>query len=271
VFKPHNQETWPSLAAWREALHWESVRVYFTLGMGGMLATSEWIYWEVISMAIGTLGVVELSIHTVATQAILVTFMIPLGIGIALAIRLGATIIVDVRHAKKLTAAACVSASVLFLCMSIMMYTQRETIFGFFTSDPDVIAGCHKIWPKVCFYFYHLGIYALNMGIATGLGMQWTLGVVTFFFLWIFGLPSALFFGVSVYESLDVVWDLIWPPYMFANVTLVSIFLSKDWNTISRDVRTREGLLEHSDSESDSIEATCYGSLDHSNDAMALL
>jgi Na+-driven multidrug efflux pump len=140
------------------------------------------------------------------------------------------------------------------------MYAYRDSIFQLFTSDVDVILGCHKIWWKVCFYFFHLGIYALNMGVSTGLGMQWTLGVVTFVFLWIFGLPAALYLGISTYHSLEVVWDCIWPPYMFANVALIAIFALKDWNVIAKEVRLREGL-ERGES-IDDIEATAYGSIE---------
>jgi hypothetical protein len=32
---------------------------YITLGMGGMFAQSEWIFWEAIGLVIGLLGVVS--------------------------------------------------------------------------------------------------------------------------------------------------------------------------------------------------------------------
>ncbi|GKY98857.1 hypothetical protein MPSEU_000841700 [Mayamaea pseudoterrestris] len=261
LFQPHHVDTWPTLAAWREALHWESLSAYVSLGVGGMVATSEWIYWEIVSLAIGTLGVNELSIHTVATQAILITFMVPLGIGIALSLRLGATISCNVQHAKRLTALVYVSGSVLFAFMSVIMYYYREAIFRMFTSDLDVIDGCHAIWWRVCFYFFHLGIYALNMGVSTGLGMQWTLGVVTFVFLWIFGLPAALCLGITKYHSLEVVWDYIWPPYMLANIVLFGIFVSKDWTAISKEVRRREGMERTEGVEGNDVEALLYGAV----------
>lgn len=81
VFQPYNKKCWPGLGAWRETLHWEAFRIYFFLGIGGMVATSEWIYWEVLSLAIGTLGTTVLAVHTVPTQVLTVSFMIPLGIG----------------------------------------------------------------------------------------------------------------------------------------------------------------------------------------------
>jgi hypothetical protein len=69
---PHTQGTWPGLSwttiqqAFREPKG--AFGTYFCLGLGGMLATSEWIYWESLTLLIGTMGVVPLSVHTIPTQ-----------------------------------------------------------------------------------------------------------------------------------------------------------------------------------------------------------
>jgi Na+-driven multidrug efflux pump len=63
--------------------------IFFQLGLGGMLASSEWIYWEVLSLMIGTLGVTELSVHTIPTQVIMLFMMPSLATGIALTIQIG--------------------------------------------------------------------------------------------------------------------------------------------------------------------------------------
>jgi MATE family multidrug resistance protein len=242
-FQPHSKETWPGLHAWREALHWHPLKNYFLLGFGGIVATSEWIYWETLSLAIGTLGVAELAIHTVPTQMILVTFMIPLGIGIALAIRIGVTLPKNVHRAKRLTWTVTLVGMIAFAGMSYSLYVYRFLIFRIFTNDPVVLAGCDQIWWKVCFYLFHLSVFALNMGIATGLGLQWTLGAVTFFYLWVLGLPSAWYWGIYRAKSLDVTWSFIYPPYIFMNVTLLTIFLFKDWNLIQKEILKREGVI----------------------------
>lgn len=48
--RPYRPETWPGLHAdvWREVLHWKAFKYFFYLGMGGMMASSEWIYWETL-------------------------------------------------------------------------------------------------------------------------------------------------------------------------------------------------------------------------------
>jgi hypothetical protein len=75
------------------------------------------------------------------------------------------------------------------------------------------------------------------------LGMQWQLGRVTFFVLWCFGVPALFYYGVHIYESLDVIWSWIYPPYAFINLYLIYTFVASDWNAISISIRKREGVL----------------------------
>jgi multidrug resistance protein, MATE family len=48
---PHKPGTWPggcSVSVWKEVFHWEPFKNYFYLGLGGIIAASEWIYWETL-------------------------------------------------------------------------------------------------------------------------------------------------------------------------------------------------------------------------------
>jgi len=201
---------------------------------------SEWVYWETLSLAIGKLGVTALAVHTVPTQVITVSFMLPLGLGIALAIRLGSSLPVSVPHAKHLVLATLIVGTLIFSVLSWFLYHYRTSIFRIFTDDPDVMMGCERIWWQVCVYYSQLSIYALNMGIATGLGMQWTLGAITFCFLWVVGLPAAWYIGVYRMASLEVTWSFIYPPYIFMNCILLVAFVCKDWDAVQRDILARE-------------------------------
>jgi len=140
--RPHNPMTWPGLQFWREALAWKQFAAYMRLGAGGMLAASEWWYWEVLCLLIGTLGVLPLSVHTVPTQVLTVSFMMPVGIGIALSIRLGATLPRNVKRAQQLVVGCVLVSTILFAIMSIIMWTCRESIFRIFSTEQEVLEVC---------------------------------------------------------------------------------------------------------------------------------
>lgn len=65
--------------------------------------------------------------------------MIPIGIGIALSIRLGATLPRNVKRAQQLVVGCGLVATLLFAVMSILMWTCRERIFKLFTTEQDVL------------------------------------------------------------------------------------------------------------------------------------
>ena len=208
------------------------------------LPLQEWWYWEVLSLLVGTLGVLPLSVHTVPTQVLTVAFMIPLGIGIALSIRLGATLPRNVKRAQQLVMGCALVSTMLFSIMTMLMYTYRNFIFQLFTMEPDVLDGCERIWWKVVVYFFVLAIFGMNMGIATGLGMQLTLGMVTLVFLWIAGLPAIYYFALFRGGGLETAWTWVYPPYIFMNAWLIVAFCLTDWHAISAAIREREGISD---------------------------
>ena len=248
LVKPHKVETWSGLILWKQALQWVPMKRYFYLGVGGMLATSEWIYWEFLSMMIGTLGVIPLSVHTVPTQVLSVMFMFPLGIGIALAVRLGATLPHTVLRAQQLAVGCYLTSVILFAGMSMLMFVFRQSIFAIFTSEPLVLEGCERIWWKVCVFYFNLSIYGINMGIATGLGKQWMFGIVTVVFLWGLSLPAMYYFAILKDGGLDMAWACIYQPYIAMNVYYFYAFRwQTDWDAARLEIRIRECMDDDDD------------------------
>lgn len=241
--------------------------------------SSEWIYWELLSLMIGTLGVVPLSVHTIPTQVTIVTFMIPMGIGISLAIRIGTVLPNNSYQAKQIAFYGFIVSEFIFAIMCIAMYTSRFYIYHIFTNEPDVIDGCEEIWMKVCIYCFVLFTFAVNMGITTGLGKQWLLGTLTIVFLWFVALPCAYYFAIVKEGGLNAAWQTIWPPYICINVILLISFIMTDWEKIGMQIREREGLehdehdisenLHHYQSPRSSLQQQqqkqSYGSIQHTD------
>ncbi|HSH01113.1 MAG TPA: MATE family efflux transporter, partial [Anaerolineae bacterium] len=224
---------------WTEILCQPSYQQFLKLGVGGMLASLEWIYWEAVSLMVGRLGVIPLSVHTVPTQVIYVAFMFPLGMGAAASNRIGTTLCQSVPRAKVLAVATLVVSVVIFTLFTGLLYATRAFLFRLFTNDPDVWEGCETIWPSVCVYTWVLVLFGVNTGIATGLGMQMTLGVLTLAFLWCVGLPASYYFALVQGQGLPAVWIWITPPYFLINALLWLRFYTKDWEELATLVRIR--------------------------------
>eukprot|EP00521_Asterionellopsis_glacialis_P017789 CAMPEP_0195302134 /NCGR_PEP_ID=MMETSP0707-20130614/30534_1 /TAXON_ID=33640 /ORGANISM="Asterionellopsis glacialis, Strain CCMP134" /LENGTH=499 /DNA_ID=CAMNT_0040365297 /DNA_START=158 /DNA_END=1657 /DNA_ORIENTATION=- len=262
---PHHPGTWPGFSKGflGEAFELKQLKLYLLLGIGGIFSVAEWWFWEVISLLVGTFGIVPLSVHTVPAQVITVACMIPIGMGIALAIRIGASLPRSVKVAKAIVFWTYMGGTVIFSLLTLLMWILRQQIFAFFTHDQNVIDGCNRIWWKVCIYFLFFSIFGLNLGVFIGLGMQWTLGIITAMSLWLFGLPCIYYFSVFLGGGIDAVWTWMIPPYIAMNAILVIVLYFTDWYQIQKDIRKREGLQDIDDNVSDdNIETsgTIYGS-----------
>jgi Na+-driven multidrug efflux pump len=181
-------------------------------------------------------------INTIPTQLIMVTFMGPYSLGLALSIRLGATIPVLVSRAKQTVADTFIFSAIAFGTISIIMYMKQNWLISLFTTAEAVVIGCHEIWWKVCIYSFCLSIYAIFMGVCIGLGMQWTLGIGTIIALWVIGLPSGYYFAVVKDGGIDMAWSTVWPPYILLPIALTIAIVRADWDKVALEIRKREGL-----------------------------
>ena len=69
---------------------------------------------------------------------------------------------------------------------------------------------------------------------------QWGLGAVNFTFLWIFGIPVTYHFALVKGGGLDSAWTWINVPYAMMNLTLIAIFVTKDWHAVQAKIRSGE-------------------------------
>jgi multidrug resistance protein, MATE family len=206
---------------------------------------------------IGTMGVSQLSTHTIPSQVMGMTYMIHLGIGIAVSIRVGNVIPQSVSQTKLICVYAVVFSSIVFAIIAILTYIGRSYIYSLFTTEQDVIDGCEQIWFKVSLYSFNMGIYTVVDGISTGLGKQWLAGYLTILFMFVLGIPSLYYFAVYKEGGLDIAWLWLLLPNIGVNVALAIGLALSDWDAISAKI-----LEEDSDSEYDEN----YGDVDDDDD-----
>eukprot|EP00980_Cylindrotheca_fusiformis_P031668 scaffold26767_cov117-Cylindrotheca_fusiformis.AAC.3 len=253
--KPYTPGTWPGIRCWKEALlRYRPMMEYIHLGVGGMFAQSEWVFWEALGLVIGLLGVIPLSVHTIPNQVTMLLCLAPFSAGTALTIRIGSTLPISARHAKDI-AIACVALGLAwFTVVNLLVFINSEHIIAFFTKDEEVKKLANAIWWKVCVYNESVAMFEILAGVANGLGLQWTLGGVNFFWLWIFGLPAIYHFAVTHGGRLQAAWSWINFPYLGMNSCLIIAFALTSWRDIAKKIRERESppyveeeSMEHDD------------------------
>ena len=251
IYQPHDPRTWPGLS-WKfvsSAFEWERMKEFLRLGIGGVLAQCEWVFWEAVGLVVGELGVVALSVHTIPNQTIMAFCMVPFASGIALAIRMGISLPISVVRTQTLVLGILGCSTLFFGIVSIGVYVYEAQIVGFFTTDNDVKELAEVVWPEVALFNFNVAIFGILVGVATGLGEQWSLGIINFVFLWLFGLPMIYYTAIVKDEGLNAAWFWMNIPYLCMNTTLGILFVFfTDWNQIQDQIlQANEKNTEASD------------------------
>lgn len=266
---PHKIETWPGLKACREALDKTAVIAFVKLGVGGVLALTEWWFWEFLCFMAGKFGIVPLGVHTIAYQLIPLLFMLPFGISIGLSVRLGSILARDVPRAKKLVAGCLVCCTVLAAATACIVYFSCRAIVAIFTSDEEVVQGCLEIWSDVSKFIFLDALFATNSGVLRALGLQWRLGFVVTIGLWLISVPAIYFVSVTKGGGLHSLWRALPPIYTFLNIALFACYYFADWDDISWTIRKRVSLDKDPDVLKPSHSVVSYGTV--SEDEIQLL
>jgi Na+-driven multidrug efflux pump len=163
--------------------------------------------------------------------------MLPLGIMIGLAVRMGYAISFDPHRAKLMAAYSTIFITAVGFLVTSLLYIFRLSIILLFTKDNEVVQGCLKIWPDVCWYIFLLYIFGISSAVYRGLGMQWRLAVIVTTSLYIFLLPTVIYFAVIKGGGLYMQWRLLPVFYTMMQVVLILGYVLVDWDAHSETIR----------------------------------
>lgn len=136
--KPYLPSTWQP-CRWREALDSTAVIEYTVLGVGGILSSAEWWFWEILTILVGSFGTTALGIQSIAAQLLQTSAMVSLGMGIALAVQVGATISSNVPRSKQIMLWYFIVSVTLYFLLALAFWKFRHFLFSLFTRDPIIL------------------------------------------------------------------------------------------------------------------------------------
>jgi len=241
VRRPHDAATWPGWRLCQVARDGRGMKSFIQTSLAGLVALSEWVFWEVICFRCGTLGTTALAIHSVAYTIVPLAFMVPLGLSMALSMGVGNAIGEgNVQHARRIAFFAFMTGVFLAVCTGITAYLLRTPFILAFTDDEDVIAGARQIWPIVSLVMMPCdAVFAIAGGLLRGLGLNRRSAASVVVALWCVGLPLVFAGARTVYD----VWLVMMPTYAILDIGMVaSALVCVSWQRLSDDVRDRHSL-----------------------------
>jgi MATE family multidrug resistance protein len=179
-------------ASWRP--DWGRIRELVRLGLpatGQILL--EGLVFGVVTVLAAKLDPVSLAAHGIAVQVIATTFMVPLGISSAAAVRVGQAVgrkdhrgVVAAGWASLLLAGGFMSAA------GVLLWVAPEAIIGQFMDNPEVIAAGVVLLRIAAFFELFDGLQIGATGALRGLGETRTPMIAHLVGYWVVGMPVVL-------------------------------------------------------------------------------
>jgi len=241
--EPYIPETWPQEISFAEklksALHVQPLLDFFHLALGGILATTEWWFWEVLSVIVAQFGVKAIAAHAVPYQFLSIAYMFVMGVGIAFNIRIGSSLSSEPERSKHLCLGGLMCGATICTFFSSILYFHRDSIIRIFTMDNEVIDLCNEIWPFVAIYTFFVCFFGFMSGIVNAIGYQWTLGGGVLIVLWLITVPSIWYACVTESGGFVVLWKILYIPYALVDLYILFVLFRVDWNELYLSVQSR--------------------------------
>jgi MATE family multidrug resistance protein len=146
--------------------------------------------FAVASALIGKLGAVPLASHQIALNTVSFTYMVPLGISSAAAVRVGQAL--GRRDAQAASRAGWTALSLgasFMTLMALMLWLVPHYIVRIYTPDPVVIRAASGLLFVAAFFQLFDGLQVVATGALRGAGDTRTPMICHLFFYWAVGLP----------------------------------------------------------------------------------
>jgi MATE family multidrug resistance protein len=167
------------------------IRRLASLGIpaGGQIGIEGGIF-AVATVMVGKMDEVSLAAHSIAINVVSTTFMVPLGISSAAAVRVGQAVGRKDTQGVALSGWTAVLLGALFMgCAGLSLWLAPKWIVAIFSSDPAVVAASISLL-QICAVFQLFdGFQVVTTGALRGLGDTHTPMLAHFAGYWIIGLP----------------------------------------------------------------------------------
>jgi MATE family multidrug resistance protein len=183
------------------------LRLGWTIGLQQVL---EFGVFAAIGLLMGVLGTPEMAAHEIALNLASLTFMVPLGLGAAAAVRVGRAVGEGDRAAARERARTALVCGVGFmLCTATVMLTVPRAVAAAYTNQPVVASIAASLIPIAGMFQLFDGIQAVSAGVLRGLGDTRAPFVVNLAGFWLCGFPLsvALAFHTPL-RALGLWWGL---------------------------------------------------------------
>jgi MATE family multidrug resistance protein len=209
-------------AAFRLAPLGQMLRLGIPIGLTQML---EMGVFAAIGILMGLLGTREIAAHQIALNLASLTFMVPLGLGAAAAVRVGRAVGAGDRAAARERAGTALVCGVGFMiCTAVAMIVAPRGIATLYTDQVVVASLAATLIPIAGVFQVFDGIQAVSAGVLRGLGDTRAPSLIALAGFWLAGFPVSIALGFyTELRARGLWWGLVAGLMVVASLLLLRV------------------------------------------------
>jgi MATE family multidrug resistance protein len=192
----------------REAFAWRGLRELLAIGFPVGVQTSLEIWaFSAAALLAGLLDATAIAAHSIALNMAALSFMLPLGVSLAAATRVG-NLLGAGRPAAAQRAAwvAMAMGAGVMACSALLFVVGRHWLPRLYTPEADVVALCASILPIAAAFQIFDGTQVVGCGVLRGMGGTRPAAVFNLIGYWVLGLPLGAWLGLRAGHGLGGIW-----------------------------------------------------------------
>lgn len=192
----------------KDLWQWPAFRRMLSLGLPiGAQQALEAGAFSAIGLLMGVLGTIEMAAHQIAITLASLTFMVPLGVASATAVRVGHAIGSGDDHRARAAIRAGYLCGVGFMTLTAIAFLTVPTVFArAFTSDRVVISLAIVLIPIAGVFQVFDGAQAVGAGVLRGAGDTTAPLLVMLGAYWLVGVPVSAYLGFHTQMRAAGLW-----------------------------------------------------------------
>ncbi|KAI8915744.1 mate-domain-containing protein [Gorgonomyces haynaldii] len=219
---------------WSAALDSKGIREFLFLGLAGMIQIcSEWWAFEIVSLAIGLIGEVQLAAQSIILNTCYLFFTVPFGLSVATSTRVGNHLGAKKPQKSKNSAHASLWCALLLGLTNASIVLGVKDRWGFlFTEDVQVVQLVGQVLPLAAFFQLNDALGAAGQAVLRGSSRQKYGAVMNIVSYYVLALPIGLTLTFHYELGLYGIWIGLTIGLMSTSLVAALIVIYSDWNAL---------------------------------------
>jgi multidrug resistance protein, MATE family len=183
---------------------WRMVMLGLPIGLQQFLEVSA---FGAIGLLTGTLGAIQVAAYQVALNLAALTFMVPLGVASAAAVRVGHAVGAGDAQRTRLAARIAYALGGGFMCMTAAAFLLAPRFFAsLYSADRALVAAAATLIPIAGVFQVFDGMQSVGAGVLRGLGDTKVPLIAMLSGYWLIGVPVSVVLGFNSHMGSQGLW-----------------------------------------------------------------